>query len=206
MKIAIFGGTGKFGGALATRVSAANHQLAIASRDEEKAAAAAQSLGEGAVGMGHAAAAAWCEIGVIATPYAGHSSLVRTIEPNIAGKIVIDAAVPLDPKNPTRTRTESGSSAAEEAAVVLSAAKVFSAFHTVSHRVLNNSQLTCDVLVAGGEDGKSAVLEFIRSLNLRPVHAGGLSVAHLLECATALMIAINKQNKVRESGIQITGL
>ena len=57
-----------------------------------------------------------------------------------------------------------------------------------------------------GEDGKPAVFDFIRSLNLRPIHAGGLGVARLLESTRALLIAINKQNKVRESGIRITGV
>jgi len=56
-----------------------------------------------------------------------------------------------------------------------------------------------------GEDGKPAVFDF-RSLNLRPIHAGGLGVARLLESTRALLIAINKQNKVRESGIRITGV
>jgi NADPH-dependent F420 reductase len=206
MKIAVFGGTGKFGSGLATRISATPHDLVIAARDEQKAAMAAQGFGQHVRGMSHSNAAAWCELGVIATPYAGHSALLEVIKPGMAGKIVIDAAVPLDPKNPTRTRTESGSSAAEEAAATLVSSKIFAAFHTVSHHVLQQPRLSCDVLVAGGEDGKSAAFDFIRSLNLRPIHAGGLGVAHLLECATALLIAVNKTNKVRESGIQITGL
>ena len=204
MKIAIFGGTGKFGTGLGTRV-AASHELVIASRDAKKAADAAQTLGPNVAGMTHADAAAWCELAVIATPYAVHSSLLESIKVPLSGKIVVDATVPLDPKNPTRLLTETGMAASQEAAKILTS-KVFAAFHTVSHRVLHDPKLTCDVLVAGSEDGKADVFEFIQSLNLRPIHAGDLTIARLLESTTALLISINKTNKVRESGVQITGL
>jgi NADPH-dependent F420 reductase len=205
MKIAIFGGTGKFGTGLATRVAATSHELCIASRDAQKAAAAASALGPRVTGMKHDDAAAWCDIAVIAAPYAGHSSLLELIQIPLSGKIVVDATVPLDPKNPTRVQTGSGLAASQEAADILTS-KVFAAFHSVSHRVLHDPKLTCDVLVAGSEDGKADVFEWIRSLNLRPIHAGDLSIARLLESMTALLISINKTNKVRESGIQITGL
>jgi 8-hydroxy-5-deazaflavin:NADPH oxidoreductase len=206
MKVAIFGGTGKFGTGLATRVAATSHNLVIASRDAQKAAAAAQGLGPGVLGMSHTDAASWCELAVIATPYAFHANLLDVIKPHVAAKIVIDATVPLDPTNPTRVRTESGMAASQEAADVLTQSRIFAAFHTVSHRVLLHPELSCDVLVAGAEDGKAVVFDFIRSLNLRPIHAGDLSMARLLEATTALLISINKTNKVRESGIQITGI
>jgi NADPH-dependent F420 reductase len=207
MKIAIFGGTGKFGTALAHRIVASQkHELTIASRDAQKAKAAAQSLGATILGMTHADAATWCEAAVFATPYAVHSNLLESIQKELAGKIVIDAVVPLDPADPTRIRTQSGTSAAEEAAGALPASKVFAAFHSVSHRVLGHVEESHDVLVAGGDDGKATVLEFIRGLNLRPIYAGGIGVARLLECTTPLLIAINKANKTRESGIQIVGI
>ena len=130
---------------------------------------------------------------------------MESIREAIGEKSVIDATVPLDPSDPTKIRSTSGTSAAEEAATVLSRAKIFAGFHTLSHRVLPHAETVLDVLIAGS-DGKPAVFDFVRSLNLRPIHAGPLGVARLLECMTALLIAINKQNKTRESGIQIVGV
>ena len=207
MRVAIFGGTGKFGTGLARRITAVGvHEVAIASRDLQKAETAAKAYGNKALGMTHSAAASWCEMAVIATPYAGHASVLESIREAIGDKVVIDATVPLDPSDPTKIRSVSGTSAAEEAAAVLSSARVFAAFHTLSHRVLPHAETSHDGLVAGSEDGKQPVFEFMRSLNLRPIHAGPLAVARLLECMTALLIAINKQNKTRESGIQIVGV
>src|SRR5262245_58114606 len=119
MKIAIFGGTGKFGTGLAARVAATPHQLTIASRDAHKALAAAQALGSSVAGMIHPDAAAWCDLAVIATPYASHSSLLESIKAPLSGKIVVDATVPLDPKDPTRLHTETGRAASQEAADIL---------------------------------------------------------------------------------------
>jgi len=207
MKVSIFGGTGKFGTGLARRIAAGRtHELAIASRDLKKAEAAAQACGPSVLGMDHKTAAVWCEIAVIATPYSGHSILLESTRSELATKIVIDAAIPLDPTDPTKIRTQTGTSAGEEAAAILQSSRVFAAFHTLSHRILPQIEVSHDALVAGPEDGKVPVFEFIRSLNLRPIHAGPLGAARLLECMTALLISINKQNKTRESGIQITGV
>jgi len=62
------------------------------------------------------------------------------------------------------------------------------------------------VLVAGGENGKQQVMQLIREMKLRPIDAGPLEAARLLERMTALLISINKQNKVKESGLKVTGV
>ena len=49
-------------------------------------------------------------------------------------------------------------------------------------------------------------MELIRSMALRPIDAGPLEVAGHLERMTVLLLSINKANKVKESGIQITGI
>jgi predicted dinucleotide-binding enzyme len=53
---------------------------------------------------------------------------------------------------------------------------------------------------------KSEVMELIRSKELRPIDAGPLEIAGHLERMTVLLLSINKANKVKESGIQITGI
>jgi NADPH-dependent F420 reductase len=193
MKIAILGGSGKLGRGLAARLEASPHSFVIGSRDSAK-------------GRTNAEAADWCEIAIVAIPYQAHRLLLEPLAVFLQGKIVIDATAPLDPADPLRIKTETGTSAAEEAAGLLKDADVYAAFQTVSHRVLQHVEESHDVLVAGPPARKSDVLEVIRSLGLRPVDAGALVMARILESLTPLLISINKQNKVRESGIHIVGL
>ena len=62
------------------------------------------------------------------------------------------------------------------------------------------------VLIGGPDDRKGQIIELVRSMNLRPVNAGPLAVAPHLERMTLLLLSINKANKVKESGIKITGI
>lgn len=205
MKIAILGGTGKLGLALAQRLRASGHETAIGSRDAAKAVEAAKALA-GVPGMSNTDAASWCDMALAAVPYAGHRALLETVKASLEGKIIIDATVPIDPGNMLQIKTESGKSAAEETAAIVTGATVFAAFQTVSHRVLRHPEISHDVLVAGGANRKADVIEVIRSMGLRPIDAGPIEVAGHLERMTVLLLSINKANKVKESGIQITGL
>jgi predicted dinucleotide-binding enzyme len=65
MRIAILGGSGKLGLALALRLSKTGHEAAIGSRDAAKAAAAANTVGEPVRGMANIDAASWCETAFI---------------------------------------------------------------------------------------------------------------------------------------------
>jgi len=206
MKVAILGGTGKLGLALATRLHHYQHEVRIGSRDAEKAREAARSTGQGIAGTSNADAAAWCEVAAISIPYSAHHALLQSLTHQLGGKIIIDATVPIDPSNLLQIKTESGKSAAEETVAAVPSAEVFAAFQTVSHRVMRNPEALHDVLVAGGPHRKADVMALIRSLKLNPVDAGPIEVAGHLERLTVLLLSINKANKVKESGIKITGI
>lgn len=204
MKIAILGGTGKLGLGFALRLSMSGHDVAIGSRDVAKAEQAARSL-PGVRGLTNLDAAAWCEAALVSVPYSAHRALFESLKDTLQGKIIIDATVPIDPANLLQIKTGSGRAAAEEAAALVSGS-VFAAFQTVSHRVLRHPEISHDVLVAGGASRKPQVMELIGSMGLHPVDAGPLEVAGHLERMTVLLLSINKANKVKESGIKITGL
>jgi NADPH-dependent F420 reductase len=193
MKVAILGGSGKLGQGFTARLQKTEHEFAIGSRDASK-------------GKPNLVAASWCDIAILAVPYSGRRVLLEPLKGALSGKIVIDATVPLDPSNILQLKTESRKAAAEEAAELLVDAHVFAAFQTVSHRVLQNPEINHDVLAAGPAEYKQAVVDLIQSMNLRPVYAGPLSLARILESLTVLMLSINKHNKVKESGIHITGV
>jgi NADPH-dependent F420 reductase len=206
MKTAVLGGTGKLGLGLAQRLFQSGHEVVIGSRESGKAASAAQSIDPRVGGKSNADAAAWCEVALIAIPYSGHRALLHPLMAQLQSKIVIDTTVPIDPANMLQIKTESGRSAAEETFEMVPGADVFAAFQTISHRVLRHGDSPHDVLVAGGANRKSEVMELIRSMGLRPIDAGPLAAAAHLERMTVLLLSINKANKVKESGIKITGI
>ena len=205
MKIAILGGTGKLGLAFALRLSRTGHEAVIGSRDASKAEEAAKTVA-GVRGTTNVSAAAWCEAALVSVPYTGHRGLIESLKEPLQGKIIIDATVPIDPSNTLQIKTDSSRPAAEETAAIVSGADVFAAFQTISYRVLREADVSHDVLVAGGNARKPEVLELIRSMGLRPIDAGPIEVAGHLERMTVLLLAINKANKVKESGIKISGI
>lgn len=207
MKVGILGGTGKLGLGFALRLFQTGHEVMIGSRDAAKAREAAGSVSDKIRSGTNAEAAAWCDAAVVSVPYQSHTALLTPLKSALQGKMVIDATVPIDPANMLQTRTETGKSAAEETADLLGNADVFAAFQTVSHRILRNPEARdYDVMIGGPDSRKGQIIELIRSMNLRPVNAGPLAVAPHLERMTLLLLSINKANKVKESGIQITGI
>jgi 8-hydroxy-5-deazaflavin:NADPH oxidoreductase len=206
MRVGILGGTGKLGLAFAVRLVRAGYSVTIGSRDAAKAIEAAKSISEQIIGTTNREAAAACDMAFVSVPYSGHRALLEPLRNELRSKIVIDATVPIDPENLLRIKTDSGKSAAEETMGIIPEASTFAAFQTISHRILRKPGVKHDVLVAGGTHRKSDVIDLIRSIELNPVDAGPIEVAGHLERLTVLLLSINKANKVKESGIKITGI
>src|SRR5262249_3371636 len=99
--IAVIGGRGDLGSALASRWAAAGYPIVLGSRSKEKAEAAAREMsanhGSAVSGEDNRTAAAKADIVVIAVPYANHDAILNEIKPAVTGKIVVDAVVPLVP-------------------------------------------------------------------------------------------------------------
>jgi 8-hydroxy-5-deazaflavin:NADPH oxidoreductase len=206
VKIGILGGTGKLGLAAAVRFRGSGHSVMIGSRDMTRATEAASSIGAGILSGTNLDSARWCDTVFLSVPYSGHRALVETVRDELRGKIIIDATVPIDPANLFQIKTESGKSAAEETQSIISDADVFAGFQTVSHRILRQLDAVHDVLVAGASRRKLEVMDLIRSVELNPIDAGAIEIAGCLERMTVLLLSINKANKVKESGIKITGI
>src|SRR5215467_11744146 len=206
MKIAIIGGTGKLGLGFLQRLRRTSHELAVGSRDISKAREAATTVDPPALAMTNQEAADWCDAAIITIPYSAHRMTISPLNQQLSRKIVIDATVPLNYENIFEVVTESGKSAAEETNEILVSSDVFAAFQTISHRILRRTDHVMDILAAGSSARKSEVLQLITEMNLRPIDAGPLEAARLLEKMTALLISINKANHVKESSLKVTGV
>ena len=207
MRIAVIGGTGKLGQGLAARALSAGHDVIVGSRDAGRAVDTARTIDARVRGMSNADAANDCEAAILSVPHGAHRQTLEPLASGLRGKLVIDATVPIDPENPKQVRTGSGRSAAEEASEILGGeTAVFAAFQTVSFHTLRERHVETDILVAGPRDRKEEVLALVEGFGLHPVYAGPLSSARYLEQMTLLLIAINRQYKVKNAGLRILGI
>lgn len=215
MRIAILGGTGRLGAALALRWAASGEEIILGSRDERRAVAAAdhltQKLGKtGVRGASNRQAADQADIVVLTVPAAAHLATLEEVKEALRGKLVIDTTVSLDPDAPGRLSPAKHRSAIEEAQEVLgSETKVVAAFQNISYRLLRdlNRKIDCDVLVSGDDpDARRIAMTLVEKAGLRALDAGPAHYARTVEGLTPLLLELNRRYKTKEAGIRITGL
>jgi 8-hydroxy-5-deazaflavin:NADPH oxidoreductase len=213
--IAVIGGTGELGSALAKRWAAAGYPIVLGSRSKQKAQATAEKMKSdtGAAtlsGEDNRTAAAAAEIVIVAVPYASHESILDEIKPAVAGKIVVDTVVPLVPPKVSVVKLPPDGSAALAAQRVLAGtARVQAAFHNVSAAKLHSSgAVDCDVLVFGDDQAaRAVVIELANAAGTRGIDGGPLANSAAAEALTSVLIGINRRYKVEGgAGIRITGL
>jgi hypothetical protein len=207
--IAVAGGTGSLGGALARRLARAGRRVIIGSRQADAAQRAAAEMGHGAEGMGNAAAAAAADIVLVTVPFAAQEATLRDIAPHVAGKIVVETTVPLVPPRVMRVQLPPEGSAALRAQALLGeTVRVVSAFHNVAaHKLSQTGEVACDVLVFGDDKAaREEIVALAADAGLRGLHAGSLANSAAAEAMTSILIFINKTYAVDGAGIQITGV
>jgi 8-hydroxy-5-deazaflavin:NADPH oxidoreductase len=206
--IAVIGGTGALGSALAWRLARAGRKVIIGSRDADAALAKATELGHGLRGMGNIEAATAADILIVTVPFAAQAATLESIADAARGKIVVDTTVPLVPPKVMRVQMPAeGSAAAKAAAIIGDQVRMVAAFHNVAaHRLAQDVKVDCDILVFGDDkDARAEVVELANAIGLRGVHAGALVNATAAEAMTSLLIFINKAYQVDGAGIRITG-
>lgn len=212
--IAIIGGTGALGTGLAIRWAGAGFPVVIGSRSREKAEAAASEMtpGNGAPtvrGEDNAGAARSADIVVLAVPYSNHDAILEEIKSSVAGKIVVDAVVPLVPPKVSRVHLPEQGSAAQIAQERLGEnVRVVSAFHNVAAAKLKSGgAVDCDVLVFGNDrEARDTVIGLADAVGTRGIDGGVIENSVVGEALTAVLIAINRRYKVPGAGIRITGM
>ena len=186
-------GVGTMARILGARALAGGNAVEVIGRDPAKAAALAGALGGGTT-AGATGSAPAGDIVILAVPYASAAQVVAQYGDALVGKVIVDISNPFDPAH-TGLVTPDGSSAAQETAKAAPAgAHVVKAFNTLFGHVLAADQAggrPLDVFIAGDDAGaKARVSSFIESLALRPLDAGDLKMAHWLEGAGLLMVAL----------------
>lgn len=191
MKVAIVGGTGPFGRALARGLHEAGVDVVIGSRDAERARDAAGEVG--VEGAANADAVGGVDLVVLAVEADAVIETARTLQDAIGTTPTLCVASELVSQTP---------SLAEQVAEILEA-PVAAGLHTVAARTVGGDQ---DALVCGDDDAKELALELAaHAVAGRAIDAGPLKNARALEGLTGVIVAVNKRHRAH-AGIRITGL
>jgi NADPH-dependent F420 reductase len=217
--VPIVGATGALGFGLALRLAKADVPVVIGSRRPDAAAEAAARLRERVAGaqvegLENTEAVTRGPIVVLSVPFRAQSENLTNLKGALKpGQILVDATVPLaaavSGKATRLLGVPQGSAAQQAQEMVPDGVDVVSALHTVSASVLGDleHELDEDVLVAGDrKEPKARVAELIARIpGLRPVNAGSLEAARLIEGLTPLLISVNSRYKTH-AGVKLTGL
>jgi 8-hydroxy-5-deazaflavin:NADPH oxidoreductase len=216
--IPIIGGTGALGYGLAVRLARAEQKIVIGSRKLERAQEAADRVrkevpGAEVEGLENGEAAQRGPVVFLAVPFRAHSETLTNLKDALSeGQLLVDCTVPLAAAiagKATRTiGVWQGSAAQQAQEMAPDGVTVVSGLHSVSASALaGNGPLDEDVLLCGDRKAdKRRVAELIELIDgLRPVDAGPLEAARIVESLTPLLIGINSRYKTH-AGIRVTGL
>ena len=205
MRIAIVGGTGPFGKALATRLAGSEHEVVIGSRDAERAAAAAAEVG--AEGAANEDAVRAADLVVLATKAEAALETARELSAAIGETPVLSVGVGAPVRAGRRAALPEAVSLAERVQSELHC-PVLAGLHSLAASTLGaNEAPDEDALVCGDdEESKKLVLELAAMLvSGRALDAGPLASARALEGMTAVIVNLNKRYR-GHAGIRVTGL
>jgi 8-hydroxy-5-deazaflavin:NADPH oxidoreductase len=195
VKVAVLGGTGRMGRALAKQLSKEN-DVVIGSRDESRARASAKEI-DGAEGADYRGASKTAEVVVFAIPYSA-IGLAATLADALAGKVVVSMINPIRVEGGLMLFGLKDGSAAEELAALIPGSKVATAFNNISALFFERDEVVpIDTLVAADSlETFETVAGLVRSIpNLRPLYAGPLSQAGTIERMTSLVLNLGRLNR-----------
>jgi 8-hydroxy-5-deazaflavin:NADPH oxidoreductase len=205
VKVALLGGTGDFGLALAKRLVVAGDEVVIGSRDAQRASNAADEVG--ARGATNEEAVGGAELVVLAVNADAALPTAQALANAIGERPLLSVAsalrftkagvLPADEERSLAERTQE-----------LVEGPVVAGLHSLAAATLaGDAAPDQDALVCGDDDGaKALALELARKVVAgRALDAGPLASARALEGMTAVIVNLNRRYKAH-AGVRVTGL
>jgi 8-hydroxy-5-deazaflavin:NADPH oxidoreductase len=208
VKIAILGGTGSFGRALAARlVALGEDDVVIGSRDAERARETAAELGDARVtGATNEDAVRGVDLAVLAVKADAALDTVRAVARALGATPLLSVASAIEFRKGVGMLPDPDARSLAERVQDLVAAPVVAGLHSVAAANLEE-QPDEDALVCG-DDGaaKELALELAAKLVAgRALDAGPLASARALEGLTAVIVNLNRRYKAH-AGMRVTGV
>lgn len=205
MRVAVVGGTGPFGKALAIRLREAGLDVVIGSRDPERAASTAAELGvEGATNVD---AVATVDLVVLATKADAALDTARDIRAAIGSTPVLSVASELRFTSGGVLPAAHASSLAEQIQEEV-AGPVLAGLHSLAAASLGAEEPPDEDAFVCGDDpeAKAIALDLAQRIVAgRAFDAGPLASARALEGLTAVIVNLNKRYRAHV-GIRVTGI
>jgi NADPH-dependent F420 reductase len=204
MRIAVVGGTGDFGLALAQRLVEAGDDVVIGSRDAERAAAKAKEIG--AAGAANEEAVHGADLVVLAVKAEAALATAEGLRAAIGQTPVLSVASELRFAKGGVFPTEEARSIAERTQELLEA-PVCAGLHSLAAASLAHGRADGDALVCGDDAGAKEIALALAAkvVTGRALDAGPLASARALEGLTAVIVNLNKRYK-GHACVEISGL
>ena len=205
MKVAVIGGTGPFGRALAIRLREAGHEVTIGSRSAERARDVAAELG--VEGAANEDAADGADVVVLAVNADALLDTAEALAPVLDETLVLSVASELRFSSDGVYPGPDELSLAERVAGIVSGPVLAGLHSLAAHNLGEGEPPEQDALICGDDpDAKRLGLDLAAGVvRGRAVDAGPLASARALEGLTAVIVNINRRYRVH-AGLRVTGL
>jgi hypothetical protein len=204
MRVAVVGGTGSFGTAVAQRLVDGGIEVVIGSRDAERARETAARIG--CEGANNDDAVRGVDLVVFAVKADAAVETARELRQSIGSTPVLSVCAELSFGPGGVKPTADATSVAKRIEDELDA-PVVAGLHSLAAASLADEPPDEDALVCGDDAGaKELALDLAaRLVSGRAIDAGPLASARALEGMTAVIVNVNKRYKAH-AGLRVTGL
>ena len=209
MNVAILGGTGSFGRALAARlVALGEDDVVIGSRDAARAQETADELGGGRVrGATNDDAVRGADLAVLAVKADGALDTARGAADALGETPLLCVASAIQVVKGTGALPDPDARSLAERVQDVVRAPVTAGLHSIAAANLDAAPPEEDALICGDDaDAKALALQFAAKLVAgRALDAGPLASARALEGLTAVIVNLNRRYKAH-AGVRISGV
>jgi NADPH-dependent F420 reductase len=208
VRVAIVGGTGSFGLALARRLSALGEDVVvIGSREAARAEEAAREIGAGVTGASNEDAVRGADLAILAVKADAALDTARGVASALGSTPLLSVATAIQFQKGIGALPDPEALSLAERVQQVVQGPVTAGLHSIAASNLDEAPPEEDALICGDDaDAKDLALQLAGKLVAgRALDAGPLASARALEGLTAVIVNLNRRYKAH-AGVRITGI